>query len=115
MSFTGFVPGRPLDAIELQFRYQELSQIEAANKSLRQLRTAGRGPAQPRDSYKFEAVGNIQVTPAVAFRPILEYHINPDNYYSPAPHPGRPHDGVEAGFFAVVSLGRFLGTSVKPN
>ncbi len=115
VTFTGFLPGRPLDALELQFHYQRLSQIEAADESLRQLLTAGPGPTQPRDAYKLEAVANIQATPSIAFRPIFEYFINPDNYYPPAPLPGRPHDGVEVGFFAVVSLGRFLGTSVKPN
>ena len=115
LNFTGFLPGRPLDALGLQFRYQRLSQVEAMNESRLQLETAGPGPSQPRDGYQFEAVGNIQVMPAVAFRPIFEYFINPDNLYPPGAVPGRPHDGVEAGFFAVVSLGRLLGTSIKPN
>ena len=62
----------------------------------------------------FEAVGNIQVTPSIAFRPIVQYFVNPDNYYPPSAKPRRPTDGIEAGFFAVVSLGRLLGTSLKP-
>ncbi len=113
VNFTGFIPGRPFDALGLQTRYQRLSQIEANGESRRQRILAGPGPRQSRDGFSFEAVGNIQVTPAIAFRPIVEYFVNPDNYYPPAP-PGRPHDGFEAGIFAVVSLGRLLGTSIKP-
>ncbi len=122
VNFTGFIPGRPFDVLEFQTRYQRLSQIEANAESSREdLVTGdirdyitGGGPTQPRDAYSFEAVANIQVTPAVAFRPILEYFINPDNYYPPNTPYARPSSGVEAGFFAVISLGRLLGTSLKP-
>ncbi len=116
VNFTGFIPSRPFDALGLQARYQRLSQVEAAGQTRRQrlLIRGGRfGPEQPRDGFAFEAVGNIQLTPAIAFRPIVEYFVNPDNYYPPAP-PGRPRDGFEAGFFLVASLGRLLGTSLKP-
>ncbi len=113
-NFTGFIPGRPFDALGLQTRYQRLSQVEADGESFRQRVTVGPGPAQSRDGFAFEAVGNIQLTPAFAIRPIVEYFVNPDNYYPPAPVPGRPRDGIEAGLFAVVSIGRLLGTSVKP-
>ncbi len=117
VNFTGFVPSRPFDVLGLQARYQRLSQVEANGETRRQrLLTGPRGrfgPEQPRDGFAFEVVGNIQVTPAIAFRPIVQYFVNPDNYYPPAP-PGRPRDGFEAGFFAVVSLGRLLGTSLKP-
>ena len=114
-NFTGFVPGRPFDALGIQARYQRLSQIEADGETRRQrllIRGGRNGPEQPRDGYALELVGNIQVTPAIAVRPIVQYFINPDNYYPPAP-PGRPQSGFEAGVFAVVSLGRLLGTSVK--
>ena len=112
--FTGFIPTRPFDALELQAKYQRLSQVEANGESLKQTITSGRGPSQPRDGFAFETVANLQITPAFAIRPILEYFVNPDNYYPPAPIPRRPHDGVEAGLFAVVSIGRLLGTSAKP-
>jgi porin len=111
---TGFVPTRPFDALELQAKYQRLSQVEADGESRKQLITAGRGPSQNRDGFAFEAVANLQVTPAFAIRPLVEYFVNPDNYYPPAPIPRRPRDGIEAGLFAVVSLGRLLGTSAKP-
>lgn len=116
VNLTGLVPGRPFDALGLQARYQRLSQVEANAETRRQrllIRGGRNGPEQPRDGFAFELVGNIQVTPAIAFRPIVEYFVNPDNYYPPAP-PGRPRDGFEVGFFAVVSLGRLLGTSLKP-
>ncbi len=115
VNFTGLVPGRPFDALGLQARYQRLSQIEANGETRRQrllIRGGRNGPEQPRNGFAFELVGNIQVTPAIAFRPIVQYFVNPDNYYPPAP-PGRPQNGFEAGFFAVVSLGRLLGTSLK--
>lgn len=116
VNFTGLVSGRPFDALGVQTKYQRLSQVEANGETRRQrlLIRGGRfGPEQPRDGFSFEVVGNIQLAPAIAFRPIVQYFVNPDNYYPPAP-PGRPRDGFEAGFFAVVSLGRLLGTSLKP-
>jgi porin len=113
VNLTGFVPTRPFDALGLQVKYQRLSQVEVNQENFRQRLLARLAPGQQRNGFAFEAVGNIQVTPAFAFRPLVEYFLNPDNYYPPAP-PGRPHDGYEVGFFAVVSLGRLLGTSVKP-
>ncbi len=116
VNFTGFVPGRPFDAVGVQTKYSRLSQVEANGETFRQrllIRGGRNGPEQPRDGFAFELVGNVQLTPAIALRPIVEYFVNPDNYYPPAP-PGRPRDGFEAGLFAVVSLGRLLGTSVKP-
>jgi len=113
VNFTGFIPGRPFDALGIQAKYQQLSKAEGDSETLRQRILLGPGPRQRRNEFAFEAVANIQVTPAIAFRPIVQYFVNPDNYYPPAP-PGRPRDGFEVGLFAVVSLGRFLGTSVKP-
>lgn len=116
VNFTGFIPGRPFDALGLQAHYQKLSKAEVLSESFRQTIIDGPGPRQRGSNYAFEIVGNIQVTPAIAFRPIAEYFVKPDNYYPPAPGRNmRPHDGWEAGFFAVVSLGRLLGTSTKPN
>ncbi len=113
VNLTGFIPGPPFDALGLRTRYQRLSQVEADGESFRQL-VVGRGPAQARDGFAFEPVGNIQVTPAFAVRPIVEHFVNSDNYYQPAPVPGRPRDGIEAELFAAISIGRLLGTSVKP-
>ena len=116
VNLTGFIPGRPFDALGVQAKYQRLSQDEANGETARQrllIRGGRNGPEQPRDGFAFEVVGNVQLTPAIALRPIAEYFVNPDNYYPPAP-PGRPRDGFEFGLFAVVSLGRLLGTSVKP-
>ncbi len=114
VNFTGFIPGRPFDALGIQAKYQQLSKAEGDSETLRQRILLGPGPRQRRNEFAFEAVGNIQVTPAIAFRPIVQYFVNPDNYYPPSAKPRRPTDGIEAGFFAVVSLGRLLGTSLKP-
>lgn len=114
VNFTGFIPGRPFDALGVQAKYQKLSKAEVESESFRQRIVAGPGPRQRPNGFAFELVGNIQVTPAIAIRPIVEYFVNPDNYYPPSARPGRPRDGFEAGVFAVVSLGRLLGTSLKP-
>jgi len=114
VNFTGFIPNRPFDALGVQMKYSQLSQAEANSESLRQRIVAGPGPRQPRDGFAFEVVGNVQLTPAIAVRPIVQYFVNPDNYYPPSAQPRRPKDGFEAGLFAVVSLGRLLGTSLKP-
>ena len=114
VNFTGFIPGRPFDALGLQARYAQISQAEADSESFKERVLAGPGPRQRRNQFAFEVTGNIQVTPAIAFRPLVQYFINPDNYYPPAVRPARPKDGVMAGFFTVVSLGRLLGTSIKP-
>lgn len=115
VNFTGFIPGRPFDALGVQAKYQQLSKAEGDSESLRQRIVVGPGPRQRRNEFAFEIAANIQLTPAIAFRPNVQYFVNPDNYYPPSARPGRPKDGFEAGFFAVVSLGRLLGTSLKPN
>ncbi len=116
VNVTGFVPGRPLDAFGLQFKYQRLSAIEQARETLVQRIVGHLDGTQSRNGYAIELVGNVQFTPAISVRPIVEYFIHPDNYYGP-PAAGRyqrPQSGFEAGVFAVVSLGRLLGTSTKP-
>ena len=112
---TGLIPGRPFDAIGVQMHYQRLSQPEVAAESFRQLLLNGPGLRQRASGYAYEVVGNLQITPSIAFRPTVQYFTHPDNYYPAFGINQRPHDGWEAGFFAVISLGRFLGTSVKPN
>ncbi len=111
-NFTGLVPGRRFDAIGLQVRYQRLSNLEAAFETRAHDFFAGRGPSQKPDGFAFEAIYSLQVTPAVSFRPLAEYFINPDNIGNP--RAGRSHSGAEFGLFTLVSLGRLFGTSVKP-
>ena len=113
VNFTGLIPGRPSDVLEFEGRYQKLSSREANFES--QLRNIfdGPGPRQPRDAYQLEAVANIQVTPAVAFRPLAEYFVHPDSYYDAA-QKGRARSGFMFGFFTRVTFGPLLGTSSKP-
>ncbi len=112
MNFTGLIPGRPADAFGIQAHYQRLSAIEAAFETAQHNRFDGRGPSQSRDGFAFEVISSTQLTPSIAFRPLVEYFVTPDNLGSPLV--GRPKSGFEFGLFTVVSLGRFFGTSQKP-
>lgn len=112
VNLTGFIPGRPLDALGLQAHYQRLSAIEARAESRAQVAVAGPGQLQPRGGLAFETVVNVQVTKAFAVRPIAQYFVDPDAYYLPAQP--RPRDGFELSVLAVLSLGRLFGTSAKP-
>ena len=113
ITFTGFLPGRPFDALEVQTHYQRLSEVEANYETLLHTIFAGRGPSQSRDGFEFEVNANIQVTPWFALRPIVEQFTNPDNLFDPAQN-RRPSDGFMTAIFATISLGRLLGTSMKP-
>ncbi len=113
LNFTGFIPGRPFDAVGIQARYQRLSAIEANFETRLQDHFAGPGPRQSRDGYAFEVVANFQGTPWLAIRPSIQYDVDPDNLFDPA-QPRRPSDGFVAALSATVSLGRLLGTSNKP-
>jgi porin len=112
-NFTGLIPGRPFDALGIQAHYQQLSKVEGNFESRAHNRFAGPGPNQRRNGMQFEIVGNIQLTPAIAVRPLVEYFVNPDNL-NDVRGKRRPSDGFEVGLFTVVSLGRLLGTSAKP-
>ncbi len=113
ITFTGFIPRRPFDALEFQAHYQRLSQVEANYETLLHNIFAGRGPSQSRDGYTFEVNGNIQLTPWFALRPIVEQFTNPDNLFDPA-QKRRSSDGFMTAIFATISLGKLLGTSDKP-
>jgi porin len=113
VNFTGFIPGRPLDAFGVQAHYQRLSAIEAAFETRLQNIHAGPGPAQSRNNFQFEVVGRIQATPALSINPLVQYFVDPDDLFAPT-QPSRPHDGFEVGFYLQLSIGRFLGTSTKP-
>ena len=113
MNFTGLIPGRPFDALGVQAHYQRLSGIEAAFETRAHNFFAGPGPNQSKNGFQFEIVGNIQLTPAIGVRPLVEYFVNPDNL-NDVRGSRRPSDGFEVGVFTVVSLGRLLGTSNKP-
>ena len=112
-NFTGFVPGRPFDALGVQAHYQRLSQVETAFESRFHNIFAGPGPNQNRNNWAFEAVYNISFENIVNLKPKIEYFINPDNFGDPT-FRRRPSDGFEVGVLAVVSLGRLFGTSSKP-
>ena len=112
VNFTGLIPGRPFDALGLQAHYQRLSAIEANFESTAQTLVAGPGPRQSRNNFAFEVVDRVAVTPWLAVTPFVQYFIKPDNLFNPAQR-RRPSDGVEAGVFAVIPLGKLLGTSNK--
>ena len=74
-------PDRPSDALGLQAKYQKLGSTEVANESFKQGSIHGRGRRQRGSNYACEIVGNIQVTPAIAFPPTVDYFVKPGNYY----------------------------------
>ena len=111
-TLTGFIPGRPSDALGFQLHYQRLSQFEANFETRLQNIFAGKGPNQQRDGFAFELIGAIQATPWLTLRPNVQAFISPDNYYDAA-QKQRPRSGFEFGFLAVVPIGRLLGTSTK--
>ncbi len=113
VNFTGLIPGRAFDALGLQMHYQRLSAVEANFETRNQTRFAGRGPAQNRNNWGFEAVYNIQATPWLKLDPVVQYYVNPDDFVGSA-LPRRPTDGFIAGGFLNISLGKLLGTSNKP-
>ncbi len=113
VNFTGFIPGRPFDALEIQVHYQRLSAIEANYETRLHNIFAGPGSSQPRDGFSFEVNGNIQLTPWFSLRPIVEQFTNPDSLFDPAQR-RRPSDGFITAVFATISLGHLFGTSPKP-
>ena len=114
MNFTGFVAGRPLDALGLQAHLSRLSNTEAKQETayVRRFEGPGSTATQQRNGFAFEAVYAAQVTPYMVVRPFVQYFVNPDTYYNRGPHPFA-RDGFAAGVFATVPLGRLLGTSEK--
>ena len=112
VNLTGFLSGRPSDAIGIQAHYQLLSGLEARHETVLQNAFAGPGRPQPRGAMSFELVESTQVLPAIAVRPFVEYILHPDAYYLAAQRE-RPHDGFEVGALLLISLGRLLGTSKK--
>ena len=112
MNFTGFIPGRPFDALGIQAHYQRLSAVEAEFETRAHNRFVGPGPSQSRDGFAFEVIGSLQATSSIAIRPLVQYFVTPDNLNDV--RIARPKSGFELGLFTVVSLGRLLGTSTKP-
>ena len=113
IAFTGLIPGRPLDALSFQTHYQRLSAVEAAFETQNHNIFAGPGPSQSRNGLAFEVDGNIQATRWLSIRPIVEYFVNPDNYFDSA-QPRRPADGFITAILAYIPLGPVFGTSTKP-
>ena len=111
-NFTGFVPGRPFDALGLQIHYQRLSQVEANYETTLEDFVGGSTGKQPRNGIGFEAVDSVAVTPWLTVQPLAEYFVNPDSYALPAQP--RPRDGFMLGVYAAIPLGRLLGTSELP-
>ncbi len=113
VNFTGFIPGRPLDAFGVQARYQRLSQIEASFEQTVRRRIGGLNLTEPRDNFAFEAVGRIVLTRWAFLSPFVQYYVNPDNYIIPFQR-NRASDGFMAGIFGTIAIGPALGTSRKP-
>ena len=112
-TLTGLIPRRPFDALGIAAHYQRMSAVEANFETELHNIFAGPGPKQSRNGFAFELNGNIQLTKWFAVRPLVEYFVNPDNYFDAAQN-HRASDGFVAGLIAYIPLGPVLGTSTKP-
>ena len=61
-----------------------------------------------------EAIDRVVVNDILSFSPLVEYFINPDNYFFPMIYHSKPKSGLMVGLYASVALGPLLGTSRKP-
>jgi porin len=114
LTYTGFLPGRPLDRIGIMGSWVSVNKHELNFQ--RELRVAAGGPnvTTPSDSFSFELDASIFVTPNVAFQPFVQYDINNDTFYNPNSK-YVPRDGVVIGGTVIVYLGRLLGLAAPPS
>ena len=113
VNVTGFIPGRPSDAVGLQVHYSRLSGIEQKYETETETAAGSLGTPVPRNGFAFELVGEAAIGHGIAFHPLAEYFTATDNY-NDSFQPNRPHDGFICGAFLTVALGPLLGTSQKP-
>ena len=68
------------------------------------------GSPYKRDSYTFEASSHLALPLGAAFEPVVDYTVNPNNYWNPT-STKKVHDGVYLGGTLAVPLGVILGLS----
>jgi porin len=113
LTWTGFLPDRPLDRIGVMASWVYINGHEL--HAQREARVAVGGPnvSTPNNSYSLELDGSFFLTPAVALQTFAEYNINNDTFFNPRSRT-IPQDGVVVGATLVVYLGRLLGLSSAP-
>jgi porin len=62
----------------------------------------------PLNSYVFELNAHLQVVSAIAFEPVVQYLVHPNDFYNPY-SARRARDGVYVGGTLVVPIGVMLG------
>lgn len=100
--------GRPADRFGVKMDWERLNQKEAAFETAASDVSGGSGSRVPVDSYVFELNAHLQVISAIAFEPVVQYVVNPNDFYQPyTAH--RARDGVYVGGTLIVPIGVMLG------
>jgi porin len=114
LTYTGFIPSRPLDRIGIMGSWLAINKHEL--NAQREARLAAGGPnvMTPSGSYSFEVDASIFVTSNIALQLFAQYDINNDMFYNPKSR-YVPSDGVVIGGTVIVYLGRLFGLSAPPS
>jgi porin len=114
LTYTGFMPGRPLDRIGIMASWASINK-HALNFE-RELRVAAGGPnvTTPPNTASFELDASIFITPDIALQAFAQYDINNDTFYNPSSR-YVPKDGIVIGGTVVIYVGRLLGLSAAPS
>jgi porin len=114
LTYTGFLPSRPLDRIGIMGSWVSVAKHELNFQ--REARVAAGGPnvMTPSNSFSFEVDASIFLAADAALQPFIEYNINNDTFYN-VNSPTVPKDGVVVGATLIVYLGRFLGLAAPPS
>jgi len=105
LNVYSLIPGRPYDIFGVKLADFLLGDHEAKFLSKSQM-GAGGSPLS-RNSQYWEINGHIQITPQVAFEPVVMYAVNPDNFINPKTK--ETQNGFIVGAFVTVNFGQILG------
>ncbi len=100
--------GRPADRFGVKVNWERLNQREGDFETAASLVSGGNGGTVPLNSYVFELNAHLQVVSAIAFEPVVQYLVHPNDFYNPY-SARRARDGVCVGGTLVVPIGVMLG------
>ena len=100
--------GRPADRFGVKVNWERLNQREGDFETAASAVSGGNGGTVPLNSYIFELNAHVQVVSAIAFEPVVQYLVHPNDFYDPYT-PRRAKDGFYVGGTLVVPIGVMLG------
>lgn len=100
--------GRPADRFGVKVNWERLNQREGDFETAASAVSGGNGGTVPLNSYIFELNAHVQVVSAIAFEPVVQYLVHPNDFYNPYT-PNRAKDGFYVGGTLVVPIGVMLG------